>query len=414
MKFLVLIGDGMADWLIEARDGKTPLELAKTNNMDWIASNGELRLVKTVPEECHPGSEVANMAIMGYNPATDLPGRGPLEALSANVPMSETDIAFRCNVITIEDERIKDYSAGHISTEEAKELIHAVQKELGQNGVDFFPGIQYRHILRLDGKKFSDQVICTPPHDQLGQLYEPFLIKPKDNSEESKKTADFLNSLILKSNKILEKHPINQARKAAGKNMATHVWFWSGGKRPAIPTFQKKFGKTGAVISAVDLIFGIGIAAGLDAIHVEGATGLLDSNFEGKIQSALQALETKDFVYVHVEAPDEMGHAGDIDRKILAIEEFDRRIVGPAIRSIEKFPEGLAIAVLPDHPTPIKIKTHARDLVPVAIYSTTMKKEMSKTKISIKYTEANARLQKYSAFQTGEEFLRYFFRCGEK
>jgi 2,3-bisphosphoglycerate-independent phosphoglycerate mutase len=408
MKYLILVGDGMADWPIPTRNNQTPLELAHIPNMDWLVTHGHFGRFQTVPEACAPGSEVANMSIMGYNPVTDLPGRGPLEALSAGVPMSATDIAFRCNIITIHEGKIKDYSSGHITTDEARPLIEAVQDNLHEPGIDFFPGVQYRHILRLDGTKFSDQLICTPPHDQLDKAYAQFLVKPKDPTDLiAEATAHKLNSLIERSAPILADHSINKSRIAGGKLPATHVWFWSGGKRPNILPYSQKYGKTGAVISAVDLIFGIGVAAGLEPIHVPGATGLLDTNYAGKINAAIDALTQKDFVYVHVEAPDEMGHAGDLEKKIQAIEDFDRNIVGPAIRAQERFSEGLRIAVLPDHPTPIQIRTHARDPVPITICD--VKNPRIHHHSAQKFTEKESLKGDLPFFRSGAEMIQYFF-----
>jgi 2,3-bisphosphoglycerate-independent phosphoglycerate mutase len=407
VKFLILVGDGMADWPLESHDSKTPLELARTPNMDRLASLGRLALFKTIPDKCAPGSEIGNMSLMGYNPEIDPPWRGPLEALSANVSLSPTEIAFRCNFITIEKDIIDDYSAGHISTEEGQQLIQTIQTKLHKPGIDFFPGVQYRHILRLDGTQFSDQLDCTPPHDQIGKSYKPFLVKPKSDSDiMAQKTAQMLNNLIEKSHEVLKEHPINTSRITQGKKPATHVWFWSGGKRPAIQSFQQKYGKSGAVISAVDLVFGIGIAAGLEPIHVPGVTGLLDTNYAGKINTALEALKSKDFVYVHVEAPDEMAHAGDVNKKVQAIEDFDAKIVGPAFHSARKFPEGLILAVATDHSTPIKIRTHARDMVPIVIYDTRW--EMKQTKKNRRFTEKDARNSKLPIFSTGGQFMRYF------
>ena len=338
MKYVILVCDGAADWPIEILGNKTIFEAADTPSMDWIAQNGQMGMLRTIPNAMQPGSEVANMSIMGYRPEKNLTGRGPLEALSANVPLNKTDLAFRCNLITIENDLINDYSSGHISTEESRVLIKQLQSKLKDKGVDFFPGVQYRHILRLNGKKFSENIILTPPHDQLDKPYKDFLAKPNfSNDKKARMTADFINSLIKRSHIPLIDHEVNKNRAKNGLKMATHIWPWGGGKKPNIEPFQKKFGLNGSVISAVDLIFGLGIAAGLEPIRVEGATGLPDTNFEGKVSAAVRELKKKDFVYLHVEATDEMAHTGDPYKKIDALEKFDRFIVKPIITAEEKF-----------------------------------------------------------------------------
>jgi len=273
MKYIFLIPDGAADWPIKDLGNKTVLQTAKTPHMDKLAWLGKMGMLKTIPEGMTPGSECANMAIMGYRPEKDLTGRGPLEALSAGVEMQEHHLAFRCNIITIEQGRIKDYSSGHITTEESRPLVKYLQENLGERyeGIDFFPGVQYRHILRMDGNKFSEEINLTPPHDELDQLYREHLPKAKNKAnKKAKETAEFITSLIEESNQFLESHEINKKRQSAAKNMATHIWPWSGGKKPQIESMKEKYGLNGSVISAVDLIFGLGIAAGLKPIHVEG------------------------------------------------------------------------------------------------------------------------------------------------
>jgi 2,3-bisphosphoglycerate-independent phosphoglycerate mutase len=370
LKYIILVCDGAADWPIPALNNKTILESANIPTLHWLASHGRMGLFKTIPDSMKPGSEVANMNIMGYNPETDLTGRGPLEALSAGVPMESHHLAFRCNLITIEDGNIQDYSSGHITSEESRPLIEYIHSQFHEQGVDFYPGVQYRHILRLDGTRFSEDIICTPPHDVMDQPYEKYLIKPK-NLEDKKavETARYLNELIEKSRDLLTAHPINQKRKSEGKRMATNIWVWGGGKRPNVVPFKEKFGLSGGVISAVDLIFGIGAAVGLRPIHVDGATGLLDSNFEGKVHAAIEELKKNDFVYVHVEAPDEMGHSGDCNKKIQAMEIFDSRVVKPLLEAEAQFNHELVICILPDHPTPCQIRTHSREPIPFIIYN---------------------------------------------
>ena len=406
MKYLILICDGASDWPIEELGNKTIFEATETPCMDWIANLGQMGTFKTIRDGMHPGSEVANMSIMGYRPEKDLTGRGPLEALSARVPLSKTDITFRCNLITINNGLIEDYSSGHITTEESKPLIEHIQAQLKEDGVDFFPGVQYRHILRLDGKKYSEKLKLTPPHDQLDKPCKDFLAKPNDpNDEKAIYTADFINKLIEKSYKPLIEHEINKNRAKNGKRMATNVWPWGGGKKPEIEPFNKKYGLTGSVISAVDLVFGLGIAAGLEPIHVEGATGLPDTNYRGKVKAGLKELKKKDFVYLHVEAIDEMGHTGNPKRKIAALRDFDLKIVKPFIEAEKEFNNELVIAVLPDHPTPCEIRTHTNEPVPFAIYNP---KNDLKAKSSRKYSEKAGKEGEFGLIENGEEFMRLF------
>jgi 2,3-bisphosphoglycerate-independent phosphoglycerate mutase len=404
MKYVILVCDGAADWPIEELDNKTIFEATEIPFMDWIASYGQMGLLKTIPEGMHPGSEVANMSILGYRPERDLTGRGPLEALSAGVSLNKTDLAFRCNIITIEEGLIKDYSSGHITTEESRPLILHLQSQLKDDGVDFFPGVQYRHVLRLDGKKYSENIILTPPHDQLDKPYKDFLAKPsKLDDEKAKMTADYINNLIQRSHNLLIEHEINKKRAKNAQEMATHIWPWGGGKKPNIEPFSKKYGLYGSVISAVDLIFGLGIAAGLEPIRVKGATGLPDTNYEGKVRAALKELKQKDFIYLHVEATDEMAHTGDPYKKIDALEKFDQFIVKPFINAEKKFNNELVIAILPDHPTPCKIRTHSNDPVPFAIFNPikTIKRTPSR-----KYSENSGREGEYGLIKNGEEFIR--------
>ncbi|MHA1257250.1 MAG: cofactor-independent phosphoglycerate mutase [Promethearchaeota archaeon] len=404
MKYAILVCDGAADWPIEKLGNKTIFEATDTPSMDWIASHGQMGMLRTIPVGMDPGSECANLSIMGYRPEKDLTGRGPLEALSAKVPLSKTDIAFRCNLITINGELIEDYSSGHISTEESKILINYLQSQLNEEGVDFFPGVQYRHILRLNGNKFSEKLNTTPPHDQLDKRYKEFLPKPNDSDDvKAKFTAEYLKDLIERSHELLIEHEINKKRAEAGKRMATHIWPWSGGKKPNIESFSKKYGLNGSVISAVDLIFGIGIAAGLKPIHVEGATGLPNTNYEGKVNAAINELLNRDFVYLHVEAIDEMAHTGDPQKKMDALKDFDNLIVNPFIDAEKEFNNELIIAILPDHPTPCKIRTHSADPVPFAIYNPS-----NKLNISRKYSELSGKEGEYGLIENGEDFMNLF------
>lgn len=361
MKYAVLIGDGMADYPIDKLGGKTILQAARTPAMDYIASHGKNGLAKTISDGFPPGSDVANMSILGYDPAVYYSGRAPLEAASMGVILAADDVAFRCNLITIEYGRIKDYSAGHISSEEAKILIETLDTELSTEELSFYPGISYRHLM-VARKNLGIDTECTPPHDITGEKFEEYLPGGKD--------GDFFSDLIKASMVVLELHPVNLKRVEEGKNPASSIWVWGQGYAPKFTPFQELYGKTGAIISAVDLLKGIGIYAGLDVIEVQGATGYLDTNYEGKISAAIEALKTKDLVFVHVEAPDEAGHEGSIDKKLKAVEDFDNQIVAPMLRHARASDEPFTILIMPDHPTPISLKTHTRDPIPFAIYRT--------------------------------------------
>ena len=365
MKTIIILGDGMADEPIEALGGKTPLQYAHTPYMDKLATLGVTGRLKTVADGFHPGSEVANMAILGYDLPTVYEGRGVLEAASIGYNLQPGEMAMRCNLICVEGDILKNHSAGHITTEEADELIRFLNEKLGSERIHFYTGVSYRHLLVIKGA--DKRLDCTPPHDVPLQLFHPLLIKPE--VAEAQETADLLNELILKSQEILESHPINQKRIAAGKDPANSIWPWSPGYRPAMHTLQEMYGiKQGAVISAVDLIRGIGVYAGLKVIDVKGATGLYDTNYEGKAQAALEALKTNDFVYLHVEASDEAGHEGDVDLKIQTIENLDKRAIGILFEELQKWEEPVTIAVLPDHPTPCAVRTHTNTPIPFVIY----------------------------------------------
>jgi len=364
MKYAVLIGDGMADYPIEKLGGKTILQAARTPAMDYIAVHGNTGLAKTIPDGLPAGSDVANMSIIGYDPAVYYSGRAPLEAASMGVALASDDVAFRCNLVTIEQGRIKDYSAGHISSEEAEILIETLDTELGNEELRFYPGISYRHLL-VARNNLGVETECTPPHDITGKKIEEYLPEGKD--------GDFFSDIIKKSMIILELHPVNLKRIEEGKNPANSIWVWGQGYAPKFTPFQELYGKAGAVISAVDLLKGIGIYAGLDVIEVPGATGYLDTNYEGKANAAIEALKTKDLVFVHVEAPDEAGHEGSIDKKLRAVEDFDSRIVAPILKHAKASDEPFTILVLPDHPTPISLKTHVPDPIPFAVYRTDKK-----------------------------------------
>ena len=365
MKYLIILGDGMADEPIAALGNKTCLQAANKPAIDKIAALGRSGLLDTIPEGFAPGSEIANMSVMGYDVPKVFEGRGSLEAASMGVAIEDGEMAMRCNIICIQDKKIKNHSAGHISTEEATELILFLQKELGNDAVNFFPGVSYRHLLKIKGGK--KQLKCIPPHDVTGTPFADVMIEAE--TEEAQETADLLNNLILRSQELLENHPVNLKRAAAGKDKANSIWPWSPGYKPAMKTMEELYGlKSGSVISAVDLIRGIGVYAGLKVIQVEGATGLYDTNYEGKAQAAIDALRTDDFVYLHIEASDEAGHEGDVDLKIKTIEYLDSRVVKPIFEEVSTWDEPVTIAILPDHPTPCVYKTHTNSPVPFIIY----------------------------------------------
>ena len=365
MKSIIILGDGMADEPIEALGGKTPMQYADTPYMDKLAEMGVTGRMKTVADGFHPGSEVANMAVLGYDLPTVYEGRGVLEAASIGYDLKPSEMAMRCNLICVEGDILKNHSSGHITTEEADELIRFLNEKLGSDRIHFYTGVSYRHLLVVKGG--DKRLDCTPPHDVPLHPFRPLMIKPE--APEVQETADLLNNLILQSQEILKDHPVNLQRIAAGKDPANSIWPWSPGYRPAMQTMQEMYGfKQGSVISAVDLIRGIGVYAGLEVIDVEGATGLYDTNYEGKAHAALEALKTNDFVYLHVEASDEAGHEGDVDLKIRTIENLDKRAIGILFEELQKWDEPVAIAVLPDHPTPCAIRTHTNTPVPFLIY----------------------------------------------
>ena len=365
MKHIIILGDGMADEPIASLGGLTPLQYAQTPYMDELARQGVTGRLKTVADGFHPGSEVANMAVLGYDLPTVYEGRGVLEAASIGVELQPGDMAMRCNLICVEGEILKNHSAGHITTEEADELIRYLNEQLGSEQVHFYTGVSYRHLLVIKGG--DKRVACTPPHDVPLRPFRPLLVKAE--VPEAQATADLLNELILRSQELLKNHPVNLRRQAEGKDMANSIWPWSPGYRPAMRTLKEMYGfERGAVISAVDLIRGIGVYAGLKVLHVEGATGLYDTNYEGKAQAALEALKENDFVYLHIEASDEAGHEGDVALKIKTIENLDRRAVGPIYEAVKQWDEPVAIAVLPDHPTPCAVRTHTNQPVPFLIW----------------------------------------------
>jgi len=365
MKYIIVLGDGMADEPLADYGGKTPLQMADKPAIDLLAKKGRTGRLITVPENMHPGSEIANLSVLGYDVQKVFEGRGVLEAASIGVILEKNDLALRCNLLTIENENIKNHSAGHISNTEAYELIEFLNKKLGNEIIHFYPGVSYRHLLVI--KRGEKQMNCTPPHDVPGKPFRPCLIQSEN--KEATQTVKLLNYLILRSQALLADHPVNVNRKEAGKEVANSIWPWSPGYKPQMPTFKELFGiQNSAVISAVDLIQGIGVYAGMDVIKVEGATGLYNTNYEGKAQATINALKDHDLVYLHVEASDEAGHEGDVELKTRTISYLDQRIVKYLIEETEKMDNPVTIAILPDHPTPCATKIHTRDAVPFIIY----------------------------------------------
>lgn len=366
MKYVVVLGDGMADEPIEELGGKTPLAYAKTPTMDRLSKKSEIGMVHTIPEGMKPGSDTANLSVLGYDPKKYYTGRSPLEALSIGVDMKTTDVALRCNIVTVstdelpyEEKTIIDHSAGEISTEDAAVLLKAVQNELETDTYKFYVGTSYRHLTIWD----KGQVVeLTPPHDVLGQKIGQYL--PKD---------DVLREMQKKSYDILANHPINVERMKNGLNPANSIWFWGAGTRPCVTSFEEKNHKKGAMISAVDLLKGIAVGANMKVIEVEGATGGLETNYEGKAQAAVDVLlkDGYDFAYIHVEAPDEMGHQGSVEKKIKAIENLDERVIKPVVESLNQAGEDYRMLVMPDHPTPICVRTHTSNPVPYMLYDST-------------------------------------------
>lgn len=370
MKYLVVLGDGMADEPLEALGGKTPLAYAKTPNMDRLSKLSEIGMVHTIPDGMKPGSDTANLSVLGYNPKEYYSGRSPLEALSIGVPMEETDIALRCNIVTISEEEVPfeertiiDHSSSEISTEDCAVLLKAVAEELSDNTYRFFVGTSYRHCLIWKGGRVVE---LTQPHDVLGQVIGKYL--PEDEK---------LRKMMKESHDILVNHPINIERKNKGLNPANCCWFWGAGTKPMLSSFQKKTGKKGMMVSAVDLLRGIAVGAGMGVARVEGANGGLHTNYAGKVSAAVKALleDGYDFAYIHVEAPDEMGHQGNVEKKVQAIQYLDTEVIGPAVEKLTASGEDFRLLVLPDHPTPIRVRTHTSDSVPYMLYDSSAPKQ---------------------------------------
>jgi len=404
MKYIVLVGDGMADRAIPELGGKTPLQAAFTPNMDKLAKEGRFGIVRTIPKGLHPGSDIANLSIMGYDPRVYYTGRAPLEAVSMGLKLKENDVAYRCNLVTLgfnKDRTIafmEDHSAGHISSEEAKTLIDELNKELGGKKFTFYPGVSYRNLLIWEEGALD--IECTPPHDILGREITNYL--PVGREEK------VLRELMLRSVGILEAHPINKKRISEGKRPANSIWLWGQGKKPNIPRFIDKYGLRGVIVSAVDLTKGLGICAGLEVLNVPGMTGYLDTNYLGKAEYALKALERADFAYIHVEAPDEAGHSGNYKDKIKAIEDFDALVVGTILRGARSLGEH-RIMLLPDHATPIEKRTHTEEPVPFVIYDSADRVSNKE----VRFDESISEREDKMVFEEGFKLMDYFIKKGD-
>lgn len=405
MKYIVLIGDGMADRPIGELGGLTPLKKASIPNMDKLAQKGVIGSVRTIPEGFHPGSDVANLSILGYDPAKYYTGRAPLEAASMGVKLDENDAAYRCNLVTLKFDKNKtravmdDYSSGHITTEEARELIKAVKAGLDNDEIIFYHGVSYRHLMVW--KNGSLDIECAPPHDILDKDIADYLPVGKRDG--------ILRELMMKSVDILSRHPVNKERLKCGKKPANSIWLWGQGKRPQIPTYQEKYGLKGALISAVDLTKGLGIYAGFEILKVPGVTGWLDTNYSGKAEYALNALKNADFIYIHVESPDEAGHSGNYRDKIKAIEDFDSLVVGPVMKGLKERFKHYRVLLMPDHATPIKLRTHTDDPVPFVIYDSRSEKKNK----GVVYDESITERKDTVVINEGHKLMDYFIK-GEK
>ena len=402
MKYLVVLGDGMADEPIEELGGRTPLEYADTPNLDRLSALSEIGMVHTIPDGMKPGSDTANLSVLGYDPKKYYSGRSPLEALSIGVPMEEDDIALRCNIVTLsegegsfEEHRIIDHSSSEISTQDCAVLLKAVADQLSNERYQFYVGTSYRHCLIWKGGSVVD---LTAPHDVLGQVIGPYL--PEDG---------VLREMMEKSYDILVNHPLNQERKRQGLNPANCCWFWGAGTKPALASFEEKNGKKGMMVSAVDLLKGIAVGAGMGVALVEGANGGLHTNYAGKVEAAVNALvrDGYDFAYIHVEAPDEMGHQGSAGKKVQAIQYLDREVIGPAVEKLQAAGEDFRLLVLPDHPTPVRLRTHTNDSVPYLLYDSTAPLEKS-----WKYSEREGRASGNFVAQ-GPELMDRFLESGK-
>lgn len=407
MKHLMILADGMSDHPVASLGGKTPLEFAATPTFDRLAKEGRCGMLDTIPEGFSPGSEVAINAILGYDPNKIHEGRGPLEAAGMGYEMQPYDMAMRCNIISLADGRILNHHGGHPTSEEGKVLIEYLDEKLGSNRVKFIPGMQYRHLLAIKGG--SKHIVCAPPHDYLSEEWRPLLVQPEENAPgepgrmTALETADLINDLIIKSQELLAAHPSNKGRRVP----ANSIWPWSPGYRPAMLTLQEMYPaiRRGSVITAVDLVRGIGKCAGLRPIDVEGATGLADTNYEGKARAALRALkEGDDFVFLHVEATDEAGHDGDVDLKVKTIEYLDQRLAAPIMEEISKWDEPVAVAILPDHATPVELRVHRGEPVPFVIWYPGIRPDSLEV-----YSEMSCRSGSYGLLRHSE-FMKEFMK----
>jgi len=392
-KYAIIIPDGAADEPIEQLDNKTVLEAAETPNMDKISSQGRQGIVRTVPEDMEPGSDIAQMSLLGYDPHRYYTGRAPIEAVARDIKLSMEDWVFRCNMVTIADGKMADHSAGHISTEEASKLIKELDEQLGNEQTRFYPGVSYRHLLVFKGLDFDVQTY--PPHDHIGKAIEKILPRGKG--------AELLIDLMARSQKLFAEHDINKVRKDLGENQVSSIWLWGQGRRAKMERFQKRFGLKGAAITAVDLVRGLAKLIGFDLINVPGATGFVDTNYQGKASAAIEALEKYDIVFVHIEAPDEASHNGSIELKKKAIERIDKYIVGPVFEALQKY-ESWRILVMPDHPTPISNMAHSAEPVPFAIAGDNISGILQTT-----FSEANAAKSGFRV-ENGFELMEYFLK----
>ena len=398
MKYLLIIGDGMADYPIPELDYMTPLQVAKKPNMNIIATKGQNGLLKTIPKDLTPGSGTAILSILGYDPKIYYSGRGPFEAAARNIKLSTNDVAYRCNLITEKDNKIIDYSADHITNNEAAELIKTLSNKIEkQKNIEFFEGLGYRHFLIIRNYIQSEIIKCTPPHDAIGMEINKIL--PKAKTSEAETIAETLSKMIINSKKVLENHSINISRIKLGKKPANMIWPWSGGRKTVMPSFKEKYNITSAVISAVDIVKGIGVYAGMKNFEVPGATGLYNTNYEGKADFALSSLEKYDMVIIHIESPDEAGHSRDYKLKVKTIEDIDKRFLGRLLNGLD---EEYTIAILPDHPTPIRIGTHTKDPVPFTIFSPNMKADKVK-----EFDEESVKEGRFGTLE-GEQFMLRF------
>jgi 2,3-bisphosphoglycerate-independent phosphoglycerate mutase len=401
MKYVVIVGDGMADMPLQELGGRTPLQTAFTPHMDELAGEGLPGRVRTIPQGMQPGSDVANLSILGYDPHEYYSGRAPLEAASIGIELAADDVAFRCNLVTLKYNRqrtnavMEDYSSGHITTEEARELIQEIDSALGSEKIRFYPGISYRHLMVWSGGSVAME--CVPPHDILGKDILDYL--PVGAGER------VIRDIMQASVGILDRHPVNLERAKEGKNPGNSVWLWGQGRRPKMPTFYEKYGVHGALVSAVDLTRGLGIYAGFEILDVPGITGWIDTNYEGKAAAALEALRKVDFVYLHVESPDEAGHSGNYAYKIKAIEDFDKLVVGRVMEGVKEF-DAYRILLLPDHPTPIALRTHTADPVPFVLFDSRVRRKNE----GVVYDESLVERGDILVFEQGHKLMDYFIR----